>query len=174
MSPTMANLGAAMRSILRVGTPPNIATLLIMYSDLLAHQPRSGGAFLLPCIDTVQGFYFALQRISHAQAFTAAFIPSMQFYTTKTSKSFTGLYSGFSVDLPHSSARNTAATQAAYAPLAPRRTLYSSAQPPYYNNVYKGATDRRTYKPGGAVQRQGRGAEPLAACRRFSFRAFAR
>jgi hypothetical protein len=29
----------------------------------------------------VQGFYFALQRISHAQAFAAAFIPSMQLYS---------------------------------------------------------------------------------------------
>jgi hypothetical protein len=43
-------------------------------------QPRFGGAFLLPCIDTVQGFCFARRRISQAQAFTAAFLPSMQIY----------------------------------------------------------------------------------------------
>ena len=35
----------------------------------------------MPCIDTVQGFYFFRRRISHAQAFTAAFLPSMQLYS---------------------------------------------------------------------------------------------
>lgn len=40
-------------------------------------------------------------------------------YTAQTSKSFTRLYRGISVDFPYSSAHNTAATQAAYAPLAP-------------------------------------------------------
>lgn len=79
-------------------------------------------------------------------------------YTATTPKSFTRLYRGISVDLTHSSAHNTAATQSAYTPPAPRRrayrqaqhlhryqilptrrTLYRSAQPPYYNNVYKGS-----------------------------------
>lgn len=65
---------------------------------------------------------------------------------------------GVSVNLTHSSAHNTAAAQTAYIPPAPRwrayhqaqhlrryqipaprRTLYRSAQPPYYNKVYKGA-----------------------------------
>nr|DAW12598.1 MAG TPA: hypothetical protein [Caudoviricetes sp.] len=121
-------------------------------------QPRFGGAFLLPCIDTVQGFCFARRRISQAQAFTAAFLPSMQNYTAKTSKPFTRLYSGISVDLPYSSTHNTATAQAAYTPTAPRWrayrqaqhlhryqiqpprwTLHSLTQPPYYNNVYKSA-----------------------------------
>lgn len=79
-------------------------------------------------------------------------------YTAKTPKPFTGICSGVSVDLTNSSAHNTAATQAAYTPPTtrrrayrqalhlhryqiqpPRRTLYRPAQPPYYNNVYKGA-----------------------------------
>ena len=83
-------------------------------------------------------------------------------YTAQTSKAFTGLYRGISVDSTHSSAHNTAATQADYTPPAPRwsahtrpdamhryqiptphRTLYSSAQPPYYNKVYIGV-QRRT------------------------------
>lgn len=80
--------------------------------------------------------------------------------------------------MPHSSAHNTAATQASYAPPAQRwrayrqalhphryqitptrRTLYRSTQPSYYNKVYKGApcyrsmpdsaTYRRPYQPGG-------------------------
>nr|DAK00204.1 MAG TPA: hypothetical protein [Caudoviricetes sp.] len=50
-------------------------------------------------------------------------------YTTKTSKAFTGLYRGISVNLTHSSAHNTAATQAAYAPLAPRWRAYRQVQP---------------------------------------------
>lgn len=41
---------------------------------------HTGGAFLLPCIDTVQGFYFALLQYSHIQAFTARFVQSMQLY----------------------------------------------------------------------------------------------
>lgn len=86
-------------------------------------------------------------------------------YTATTQKPFTGLYSGVSVDLTHSSAHNTAAAQAAYnttcakpegipssvapPPIPeippPRRTLYRSAQPPYYNKVYKGAPLRPCY-----------------------------
>jgi hypothetical protein len=79
-------------------------------------------------------------------------------YTAKTSKPFTRLYSGISVDLPYSSTHNTATAQAAYTPTAPRWrayrqaqhlhryqiqpprwTLHSLTQPPYYNNVYKSA-----------------------------------
>lgn len=79
-------------------------------------------------------------------------------YTAHAAKQRTVLYSVFSVDLTYSSAHNTVTTQADYTPPAPRwsvsqrrsissayqiqpprRTLYSSAQPPYYNNVYKGA-----------------------------------
>lgn len=115
-------------------------------------------AGLFFCLAPAEGaglLFFVRQRISHAQAFTVAFLPSMQNYTTKTSKAFTGLYSGFTVDLPYSSAHNTADTQADYTPPAPRwrayrqalhlhryqippprRTLYRSAQPPYYNKVY--------------------------------------
>lgn len=70
-------------------------------------------------------------------------------YTAPTPKASTGLYSSVSVDLTHSRAHNTAATQAAYAPPAPRwrayrqalrvhryqiqptrRTLYRAGQPP--------------------------------------------
>lgn len=42
------------------------------------HPAHAGGAFLLPCIDTVQGFYFALLQYSHIQAFTARFAVSIQ------------------------------------------------------------------------------------------------
>lgn len=165
-------------------------------------------------------------------------------YTTTTPKPFTGLYRGFSVDLPHSSAHNTAGAQAAYTPPAPRWRAYRQAlhfhryqtPPPnrdtvqgraaaYYNKVYirvrscygfmpDSAAYHRPCQPGGVsvsclhpvqksaqrlevwhrVSSQGApgllgtlhpagqsinmgaagGAEPLAACRRISFRAFAR
>ena len=96
-------------------------------------------------------------------------------YTTKTSKAFTGLYSGFSVDLPHSSARNTAATQAAYIPPAQRWSTHTrpdalhrypdttatqgrctGSAAAYYNNVYKGAAVRTCYRfmPSGAAYRR--------------------
>ena len=105
----------------------------------------------------VQGFYFARLQYSPIQAFTARFVPSMQF-TAHATKPRTGLYSGFPCDLPRSAAVYTSPIQAAiilpaprwstsqrrstssaYQIPAPRRTLYRSAQPSYYNNVYKTA-----------------------------------
>lgn len=106
----------------------------------------------------VQGFYFALLQYSHIQAFTACFMPLMQSYTAHAAKQRTGLCGGFSCGLSHSTAADTKPTKAAIIPPAPRwsvsqhpdglhryqippprRTLHSSAQPPYYNKVYKGA-----------------------------------
>lgn len=78
------------------------------------------------------------------------------FNTDHATKQRTGLYSGLSSDYASSTAHNTRPTQAAITPPAPRwsvsqrgntsstykippprRTLYRSAQPPYYNKVYK-------------------------------------
>ena len=116
-----------------------------------------------------RGFSFALHRHGAGLLFCpAAYQPSTSIYsglsavhanyTAKTSKPFTRLYSGISVDLPYSSTHNTATAQAAYTPTAPRWrayrqaqhlhryqiqpprwTLHSLTQPPYYNNVYKSA-----------------------------------
>lgn len=120
-------------------------------------SPRpTGRGFLLPCTDTAQGFSFCpvahkphtsrLQRLSCCQCN----------YTATTSKAFTGLCSGLSADLPYSSAHGTAYTRAAYIPPAPRRTRCRPAQPPYYNNVYKGARVRPCYgsMPDGAAYRR--------------------
>nr|DAG61537.1 MAG TPA: hypothetical protein [Caudoviricetes sp.] len=49
------------------------------------------GLFFCLASDTVQGFYFALQRIIHAQAFTAAFLPSMQLYRQNTKSVYRAL-----------------------------------------------------------------------------------
>lgn len=78
-------------------------------------------------------------------------------YTTHATKQRTGLYRSFSCGLTHSTAHDTRPTQAAIIPPVPlwnvsqrrstsstyqipppRRTLCRSAQPPYYNKVYKG------------------------------------
>lgn len=48
----------------------------------------------------VQGFYFALLQYRPIQAFTAAFISSMQSYTDHAAKQRTGLYRDFSSYLP--------------------------------------------------------------------------
>ena len=92
-------------------------------------------------------------------------------YTAHAAKQRTGLYSGFSCNLYRSTAADTRQTQAAIIPPAarwsasqrrstsstyqippPHRTLYSSAQPPYYNNVYKGAGVRPVMDPCQTVQ----------------------
>ena len=99
----------------------------------------------------------------------------MQFYTAHAIKHCTGLYRHFSCGLAHSTANDTRPTQQAIAQPAtrwsayqrpdalhryqiptPRRTLYSSAQPPYYNKVYKGAAVRRCYgsMPDSAANRR--------------------
>jgi hypothetical protein len=85
-------------------------------------------------------------------------------YTAHAAKQSTGLYRRFSCGYASSTAHNTRPTQAAIIPPAPRwsvsqrpdglhryqipaprRTLYRSAQPPYYNKVYKGAPMLQIY-----------------------------
>lgn len=113
----------------------------------------------------MQGFYFALLQYSHIQAFTARFASSTQNYTTHAAKQCTGLYRGFSCDLPHSTAANTRPTQAAIIPPAPRWSVCqrpdalqhipdTSATPDaaqhstdrLFNNVYKGAEVPACYR----------------------------
>lgn len=50
----------------------------------------------------------------------------------------------------------------------PRRTLYRSAQPPYYNKVYKGAAVRTVMDPCPAVQHSADHASPAPSTRRGS------
>lgn len=107
---------------------PHILTLyftLPTLAGLFFCLASAEGAGLLFCSSVIQ---------PHASIYSA-FCAVHASYTTHATKQRTGLYRGVSVDLPHSSAHNTAATQANYAPPAPRRTLYKSAQPPYYNKI---------------------------------------
>lgn len=115
----------------------------------------------------VQGFCFALLQCSPYKRLQRVLFRSCG-YTAHTAKRHTWLYRRFSCDFPYSTARDTRPTQAAIIPPAtrwstsqrrstssayqipaPRRTLYRSAQPAYYNKVYKGAAYRRPCQPGG-------------------------
>ena len=122
----------------------------------------------------MQGFCFALLQCSPYKRLQRVLFRSCS-YTAHTAKRHTWLYRRFSCDFPYSTARDTRPTQAAIIPPAtrwstsqrrstssayqipaPRRTLYSSAQPPYYNKVYKGAAVRRCYgsMPDSAANRR--------------------
>jgi hypothetical protein len=79
----------------------------------------------LPCCNTAT--YKRLRRVLCCQCS----------YTAHTTKQRTGLYSGVSCYLPHSTAADARPTQTAIIPHTPRRTLCSSTQTAYYNNVYK-------------------------------------
>lgn len=137
-------------------------------------NPASAGLFF--CLASAEGAGFLFCPAAH-EPHTGVYSVLCVIhanYTASTAKAFTGLYSGVSVDLTYSSAHNTTAAQAAYTPPTPRwrayrqaqhlhryqtppprRTLYSSAQPPYYNNVYKGS-GASCYRsmPGGASYRR--------------------
>jgi hypothetical protein len=104
----------------------------------------------------VQGFYFALLQYGHAQAFTARFAPLMQLYRPRNKTARRALQALFLrfIQSHHrryqtdTSGYNTACTTLEHitAPHCLQRipgyhhhagTLYRSAQPPYYNKVYK-------------------------------------
>ena len=116
----------------------------------------------------VQGFYFALLQCIHIQAFTASFAPSMQLYRTCRKTAHRALQRLFLRFAPFNRPQyqtGKSGYNAACATLehitAPQhlqripkykrhaRTLCNSAQPPYYNKVYKGAAYRRPCKSGG-------------------------
>ena len=148
-------------------TPPTLAGLFFCLASA-----EGAGLLFFPCYNTTP--YKRLQWLLY----------HMCNYTAHAIKQRTRLYRRFSSDLPHSADVYTRPTQTAIIPPAqcwsisqycstssayqrpaPRRTLYSSAQTAYYNNVYKGAGVRHRYgstpdgaahrrpsKPGGAVQ----------------------
>jgi hypothetical protein len=148
----------------------------------------------LPCCNT--NTHKRLQRVFHRKCN----------YTAHAVKQRTGIYSGFFCYSPCFAPAVWLCIRLYYTACAtleritapqhlhryqippPRRTLYSSAQPPYYNKVYKRSADHAspaaydlvTGQPGAlhpAGQSSGRGARrrgTIDGCRRISFRAFAR
>ena len=142
-------------ALIKFSTPPTPAGLFFCLAS-------AEGAGLLFLPDGVQATYKRLQHV----------LCSPCSYITHAAKQRTGLYSGVSVNLTHSSAHNTAAAQAAYISPATRRmayrqvlhlhqyqipppcrTLYRGNVSTYYNNVYKGAAVRpcRGSMPGSAT-----------------------
>lgn len=146
-------------------------------------QKWPGFSFALHLL-RVQGFLLCCNTATYKRLQRLLFRPCS--YTTHATKQRTGLYRGIFCDCTNSTASNTRLAQAAitspatrwntsqrrntssaYQIPAPRRTLHSSAQTAYYNNVYKGAevpacyrsmpdgaAHRRPCQPGGAVQRR--------------------
>lgn len=111
----------------------------------------------------MQGFYFCPAAVQPHTSVYSAFCAVRAIYTAHATKQRTRLYRGFSCNYARSTARDTRPTQAAIIPLVPRwsvsqhrstsstyqipttrRTLHRSAQPPYYNKVYKSAEVQHT------------------------------
>lgn len=130
-------------------------------------QKWPGFSFALHLL-RAQGFCFALLQYSPIQAVTARFVSSMQLYHPRRKTAHRALQWIFLLLYPlnrpryqtDTSGYNTtcATLERITAPGRPpahtryhrhARTLYSSAQPPYYNKVYKGAADRKPCQPGG-------------------------
>lgn len=144
-------------------------------------------AGLFFCLASAEGAgFFCSAAIQPHTSVYSGFYSVHAVYTTHATKQRTGLYRGIFCDCTNSTASNTRLAQAAitspatrwntsqrrntssaYQIPAPRRTLHSSAQTAYYNNVYKGAevpacyrsmpdgaAHRRPCQPGGAVQRR--------------------
>ena len=141
----------------------------------------------------VQGFYFALLQCSPIQAFTERFVLSMQLYRPRRKTTHMALQALFLLfalfcrrcvagasaytapPAPRWSVSQRRSTSSTYKTPAPRQTLYSSAQPSYYNKVYKRSSDHASpahllrgqrlhlYRVSPAGQSSGRGAELLTA-----------
>lgn len=111
----------------------------------------------------VQGFYFALLQCSPIQAFTADFASFMQLYHPRyktVHRALQGLFLLFAVfcrcrvsgassytapPVPRWSVYQRPDALHRYQTPTPHRILHRSAQPPYYNNVYKSVAVRPCY-----------------------------
>lgn len=129
------------------------------------HSTRSEMTGLFFCLASAEGagLLFCPFAIHPHTSVYSGFLYHPWLYTANAVKPRTGLCRRFSCDLSHSTAADTRPTQAAIIPPAPRlsvsqrrstsstyqipttrRTLHRSAQPPYYNKVYKSAEVQHT------------------------------
>lgn len=125
--------------------------------------PTPAGLFFCLASAEGAGLLFCPAAIQPHTSVYSVFCAVNANYTANDAKRRTGLYSGFSCNYANSTAHNTRQTQAAIIPPAPRlsvsqrrstsstyqipttrRTLHRSAQPPYYNKVYKSAEVQHT------------------------------
>lgn len=162
-----------------------IFTRFVKIKDL--PPPTLAGLFF--CLASVEGaglLFLPATIQPHTSVYSAFCAVHAELYTTSAAKQLTGLYRGFSCNLPCFAAvvwrvypaishrlRHAGAYHSTVAPPAhtryktPHRTLYGSAQPPYYNNVYKGAGVRFCYSsmPDGAAHHRPCQPGGVSSCR---------
>lgn len=131
----------------------------------------------MPCIDTVQGFYFFRRRMSRLQAFTVAFLMLMQVIPPTPQNSTQGFAKAFPVICPTSAhaiqqehkppirrlrsagghtVKRCASTNTRIPPL--RRTLYRAGQPPIIIRYIRVQRCISVIDPCPAGQSSGKGA----------------
>lgn len=147
-----------------------------MCFDFSALQPRSGGDFLFALhLLRMQGFYFCPAAIQPHISVYSGLSSVDAIYKAKTKNRSLGFAWAFPLICPIPAHNNTADTQAAYTPPAPRWRAYRQAQhlqhipdttatpdavqgcaATYYNKVYKGAAVRTCYRSisSGAAHRR--------------------
>ena len=157
-------------------------------------KPGHDVAGLFFCLASAEGagLLFCPAAIQPNTSVYSVFCAVNANYTAHAIKRHTGLCSGISGYLPYSTATDNRPIQAVIIPHtprwsvsqrrsasseyqipAPRRTLYRTAQPPYYNKVYKSAPLLWIHaSPAGQSSGVRRGT--TGGSRRISFRAFAR
>lgn len=138
-------------ALIKFSTPPTLAGLFFCLASA-----EGAGLLFLPCCNAAP-----CKRLQRVSCYKCS-------YTAHTAKQCTKLYSGVSDYLPYfvpiirrcillccTACKTLEGIQTGVAPPAHTRyqrharTMCRPAQPPYYNKVYEGATDRRPCKPGG-------------------------
>lgn len=141
---------------------------VITHNKHISTPPTLAGLFFcLASAESARLFCFALLQYNPIQAFTVAFVLSMQLYSQCRKTAHRALQWRFLRFVPfycHKYQTDTSGYNTACATLeritapgraqpipeqAPRRALYRSAQPPYYNNVYKRSADHAS--PAGSA-----------------------
>ena len=156
-------------------------TPVITHNKHIFTPPTLAGLFFCLASAEDAGLLFCPAAIQPHISVYSAFCVVNAVYTVHTTKQRAGLYRGVSCNCTHSTARDTRPTHAAIIPPVPRwsvsqrrnassiyqiptprRTLYSSAQPPYYNKVYKGQRCTPVMDPCQTVQHIADHASPAA------------
>ena len=129
-------------ALIKFSTPPTLAGLLFCLASA-----EGAGLFILPCYNVATrkrlqrlfcrpcNLYSQITKTVY-RALQGLFLGFVPFYRRKYQTDTSG-YNTTCTTLERITHAWTACTRYQIPP--PRRTLYRSTQPPYYNNVYKGA-----------------------------------
>lgn len=156
-------------------------------TNTIFHPAHVAGLFFFLASAEGAGLFFCPAAIQpHTSVYSVFCAVNAANYTANATKQHTRLCRLFSGDCARSTAHDNRPAQAAITPPVPRwsvsqrpdglhryqippprRTLYRSAQPPYYNKVYKGATVRPCYRsmPDGATHRRPCQPGGVSSCR---------